>query len=418
MSKPLVKKVVPAGAPGSAGYAQGRRSAQGRAPDEEPGELRDRFAARYRADEEQHEEPDAGASSSGSDDADPRAAARAEGDARGRFAGSPTQLPKAGWKDVLIRTAKEVKADNVPITAAGVAFYGMLALVPTMVALVSIYGLVISPAESAKQVEGLTRALPGEAARLLVDQLKSITGANSSGLGIKLAVSLIGLLWSASSGTTALIRGLGIAYDQPEGRGFVKLRSRALLLTVVAILGAALVLGLTVALPAIFDAAGFSSLSKTIGLVVRWPLLGLLSLAGLAALYRYGPDRDQAKWRWASPGALLAALLWVVGTGLFALYAGRFGTYNQTYGTLAGAVVLLLWLYLTSLAVLIGAELNAELERDGRFRPGTRPTRSLTCHHATSPERRGVRSVPWRSARCDRRVDATPSGRAGWRGRA
>jgi len=362
MSKPLVKKVVPAGAAGAAGYALGRRSAQRHAADDASGELGDRGPDRDPPAEDEAEQ-DAGASSPGSIDADPRAAARAEGDARGRFAESPTQLPKAGWKDVLVRTAKEVKADNVPITAAGVAFYGMLALAPTMVALVSIYGLVTSPAESAKQVEGLTRALPGEAARLLVDQLKSITGANSSGLGIKLVISLVGLLWSASSGTTALIRGLGIAYDEPEGRGFVKLRSRALLLTVVAILGAVLVLGLTVALPAILDAAGLSSVGKTVGLVLRWPLLGVLALLGLAAVYRYGPDRDTAKWRWASPGALLAALLWVIGTGLFALYAGRFGKYNQTYGTLAGAVVLLLWLYLTSLAVLIGAELNAELER-------------------------------------------------------
>jgi len=157
MSKPVVKKVVPPGASGATGYAQGRRSAQRQAPNEEDGDRRDRLAARYRAAEEQHEEAAAGASSSGSDDADPPAAARSEGDARGRFAGSPTHLPKAGWKDVLVRTAKEVRADNVPITAAGVAFYGMLALVPTMVALVSIYGLVTSPASRPSR----SRASPG-----------------------------------------------------------------------------------------------------------------------------------------------------------------------------------------------------------------------------------------------------------------
>lgn len=158
-----------------------------------------------------------GASSSGAQNVDSREAPAAEDDERGGFATSPAQLPKAGWKDVVSRTLKEVKADNVPLTAAGVAFYGMLALV----AIVSVYGLVTTPAESAKQVEGFTSAFPGDAARQLVDQLKSITGASSSGLGLKLAISLAGLLWSASSGTTALIRGLGIAYDQPEGRGFV-----------------------------------------------------------------------------------------------------------------------------------------------------------------------------------------------------
>ena len=308
-------------------------------------------------------EPKAGSSGAGSKTVDPREAATAEGHARGRFATSPTQLPKAGWKDVVARTLKEVKADNVPITAAGVAFYGMLALVPAMIAIVSIYGLVVSPEESARQVEGFTRALPGEAARLLVDQLKSITGGDSGQLGVKLVVSLAGLLWSASSGTTALIRGLGIAYDEPEGRGFVKLRSRALILTVAAVVGAVIVLGLTVALPAILDAAGLGAVGKTIGLVARWPILGLLFILGLSALYRYGPDRDKPKWRWASPGSLVATVLWVIGTALFGFYASRFGSYNETYGTLAGAVVLLLWLYLTSLVILVGAELNSELER-------------------------------------------------------
>jgi membrane protein len=356
MGKPLVKREAAAEV-GPPRYKSGARPAW--ADDPDVVDLRDGHGGSA----QNGRQPAPGSSGAGAADADPRQAARAEGDARGRFATSPTQLPKAGWKDVARRTLKEVKSDNVPITAAGVAFYGMLALAPTMVALVSIYGLVTTPDEAAKQVQGLTSALPGEAARLLVDQLKSITGANSSGLGIKLALSLVGLLWSASSGTTALIRGLGIAYDEPEGRGFVKLRSRALVLTLIAIVGAVLVLGLTVALPAILDAAGFSSVGKTVGLVLRWPLLGLLGLVGLAALYRYGPDRDKPRWRWVSPGAVLATILWVIGTGLFALYAGRFGSYNQTYGTLAGAVVLLLWLYLTSLAVLVGAELNSELER-------------------------------------------------------
>ena len=331
-------------------------------------------------------EPKAGSSGPGSRAVDPREAATAEGDARGRFATSPTELPKAGWKDVARRTLQEVKADNVPITAAGVAFYGMLALVPAMVAIVSVYGLVVSPEESAKQVQGFTRALPREAATLLVAQIQSITGGNTSGLGIKLAVSLAGLLWSASSGTTALIRGLGIAYDEPEGRGFVKLRARALLLTVAAVIGAVIVLGLAVALPAILDAAGLGSVGKTIGLALRWPVLGLLFVLGLSALYRYGPDRDMAKWRWVSAGALVATALWVLGTALFGFYASRFGSYNETYGTLAGAVVLLLWLYLTSLVVLVGAELNSELERQTLEDSTVGPPQSLGEREASSAD--------------------------------
>ena len=362
VSKPVVRRGGASGAARSAGNGRDPE-APWQDSDDETRDLRDKRAGRRFAFEEEQEKPKPGSSGTGSADANPREVAREEGDAHGRFATSPAQLPKRGWKDVARRTLQEVKADNVPITAAGVAFYAMLALAPTMVALVSLYGLVTSPDEAREQVEGLTSALPGEAARLLVGQLESITGADSSGLGIKLALSLAGLLWSASSGTTALIRGLGIAYDEPEGRGFVKLRSRALLLTVIALAGAVLVLGLTVALPAILDAAGLSSVGKTIGLILRWPLLGLLGLVALSGLYRYGPDRDSPKWRWVSPGTLLAAVLFVIGTGLFAFYAGRFASYNETYGTLAGAVVLLLWLYLTALAVLVGAELNSELER-------------------------------------------------------
>jgi len=383
MGNPVVKRAEPVGVGADHRWAWQR--------DEREDEVADRAGdgngtARGRARPRDDGEAKAGSSGAGSRAVDPREAARAEGAAHGRFATSPTQLPKAGWKDVVRRTLQEVKADNVPITAAGVAFYGMLALVPAMVAIVSVYGLVVSPEESAKQVEGFTRALPGEAARLLVDQLKSITGADSGGLGIKLAVSLAGLLWSASSGTTALIRGLGIAYDEPEGRGFVKLRSRALLLTVVAVIGAVVVLGLTVVLPAILDAAGLGSTGKTVGLVLRWPILGVLFILGLSAVYRYGPDRDKPKWRWVSVGSLVATVLWVIGTGLFGFYASRFGSYNETYGTLAGAVVLLLWLYLTSLVILVGAELNSELERQTLEDSTVGAPRSLGERQASSAD--------------------------------
>lgn len=382
MGKPVVRRGAPEGA-GRDGLWSWQLDQAGSEEDRSGG---------GRARPADQEEPKPGSSGTGSQDVDPHEAARSEGDARGRFATAPTQLPKAGWKDVVQRTLAEVKADNVPITAAGVAFYSMLALVPALVAVVSVYALVTSPEESARQIEGFTRALPGEAARLLVDQIKSITGEPSGGLGVKLALSLAGLLWSASSGTTALIRGLDIAYDEAEGRGFVKLRVRALLLTVAGVIGAILVLGVTVVLPAILDAAGFGSVGKTVVLVVRWPILGALFIIGLAAVYRFGPDRDAAKWRWVTPGALVATVLWIVGTGLFGFYAGRFGSYNETYGTLAGAIVLLLWLYLTSLVILVGAELNAEMERQTLEDSTVGPPRSLGERKAQSADTIGAAS--------------------------
>lgn len=273
--------------------------------------------------------------------------------APGRDADAPLEIPARGWKQVARRTMQQLKSDNVPVVAGGVAYYSFLALVPALAAVVAIYGLVASPADVGRQLEGLFSALPNDAARLLQEQLRSITAQESGGLGAAAVVGILGSLWSASKGMQALIASLNIAYDEEESRKGLKLR--------------AITLGMTVAL--VVAATGLVAVMLVLGNlgvvggVLRWPLLFAALVVGLAVLYRYAPDRDDPAWRWVTPGALLAATLVVAGSFGFALYVNRFGKYSETYGSLGAIVVLLLWLNLTAYVVVFGAEFDAELER-------------------------------------------------------
>ena len=283
-------------------------------------------------------------------------------DDRGRSATSPREVPARGWKDVLLRVKDQVKADQVPLLAAGVGFYAMLALFPALIAVVSVYGLVADPADVEQQIAGMTSALPAGAADLIGEQLTSIVNSQSSSLTWGLALSLAGVLWSVSSGVQGLIKGLNIAYDEDESRGFVKLRALALLLTLGAIVGVIAALGLIVVVPLLLRAVGLGVVGAWAVRIGRWPLLAVLVAVGLAVVYRYGPDRDRPRWRWVGPGAAIATVLWILGSIGFSVYVNNFGSYNRTYGSLRAVIVLLLWLYLSSFVVLLGAEIDAELE--------------------------------------------------------
>jgi membrane protein len=281
----------------------------------------------------------------------------ATSDDRGRSASTPTEIPARGWKDVLVRTAAEAKSDQLALLAAGVAFYGLLALVPALIALVSIYGLLADPAEISRHVGDLLGAAPGEVRDLVREQLESITGRSDSKAGIGAAVGIVVALWSASSGMKHLLDALNAAYDEEEGRGFVRVRGLSLLFTAGAV---------AFLLAAFFGVAIVPALvNGPLGLI-RWPLLAVAFAAALSVLYRYGPSRDKPDWRWASPGAVAATVLWLAGSGLFSLYVTNFGKYGETYGSLGSVVVVLLWLFLTAAAVIFGAELDAELERQTR----------------------------------------------------
>lgn len=284
-------------------------------------------------------------------------------DPRGRDAEAPTQLPPRGWLDVVKRTWSELTKDNMGLIAAGVAFYFLLSLAPALAAFVSIVGLVLEPAEVQPQVEALSGVIPQAGREVVHEQLQRLVSQPAAALGIGFAVSLGLALWSTMSATKSMITALNIAYDEEERRGFLRLNLAAFLLT----FGAILFLGVSIALiavaPAVLDRVGLDRSSRAAIDVLRWPALALLVLGGLAALYARAPSRELSTWRWVSPGSLVATGLWLTASGLFSLYVSKWGSYNETYGTLAAVVILMLWLYLTAYIVLFGAELNAEHER-------------------------------------------------------
>jgi membrane protein len=278
----------------------------------------------------------------------------------GRQADTPQEIPPRGWKDIAKRTAKEVKQDQVPLLGAGVAFYALLSLFPAIIAGVSIYGLVADPATVRDQISKLTEMLSPETAKIVGTQLQQVTSGAGGALGLATVIGILTALWSASSGMKALITGVNLAYDENESRKFVKLRGLAILLTLGAMVLMAIALALIVAFPALADSWP-TMLRWTVG-VLRWVLLAALLIAGLAALYRYAPDRDEPKWSWVSWGSGIATLLWILASIGFSIYANSFGNYNKTYGALAGIIILMFWLYLTAVIVLVGAELNTEME--------------------------------------------------------
>ena len=281
-------------------------------------------------------------------------------DDRGRGADAPQEIPPKGWMDIAKRTAKEVKQDQVPLLSAGVAFYSLLALFPAIIAGVSIYGLVADPATVRDQIAKLTETLSPQTAELVGKQLIEVTQGAGGALGVATVVGILTALWSASSGMKALITGVNLAYDETETRKFVKLRGLALLLTLGAMVLMGIALATIVGYPPIAD--NLPTVLRWLVAIVRFVILGGLLVVGLAVLYRYAPDRDKPKWTWVSGGSGIATLLWVLATVGFSLYANFFGNYNKTYGALAGVIILMFWLFLSAFVVLVGAELNTEME--------------------------------------------------------
>ena len=283
--------------------------------------------------------------------------------APGREARTPTHIPPRGWWQVIRRAMKESSADNVSLLAGGVAYFAFLAIPPAIIAALALYGLVADPATVSRQVEDLAAGLPAETQPLVSGLLSSLTTPGGSALGIGLVVSVLAALWSASSGTSGLMSAINIAYDEEETRGFVTLRATALALTIGAIVFVLVALTLVAVVPVVLDALQLGVVGRILAQVVRWVLLVAVVIGALAVVYRVAPDRDSPRFSWTSPGAFVATVLWVIGSVGFSLYVNNFGKYNATYGTLAGVVVLLLWMYLTSYIVLLGAEINAEAER-------------------------------------------------------
>jgi membrane protein len=297
-------------------------------------------------------------------------------DAHGRGAAWPSEIPGRGWWDIVMRVKDNNSRHNVSLVAAGMAFYTFLAIPSAITALVSLYGLIFDPRNVERQVETMQGVLPGEAVNVLSGQLQAITSRPASTLGIGLVVSIVLAIWSARSATSSMITALNITYEEPERRNFIWLQAISFGLTLGAVLFAVLALALIAVLPAGIHLLPLGTFGKTVTALIPWPVLLVLVMVMLAAVYRYAPSREEPRWRWVSWGAVLATALWLVGSALFSIYVGKFASYDKTYGSLGAVVVLLLWLYLSAFIVLLGAELNAEIEhqtaRDsttGRPRP-------------------------------------------------
>ena len=293
---------------------------------------------------------------------DDRDTDQATSSAPGADADKPSEIPAKGWIQIARRSLKEMGQDHVTLIAGGVAYSWFLALFPGLIAAVMIYGLVTDPAEVQQQITSMAEGLPTSAQDLLSEQMTTIASGSSSSLGIGLIVSLALALWSASAGMAGLVEAINIAYDEEEGRNFFVKRGLALLLTIGFIVFLAVSIGLVVVVPIVLDTLGLGVIATIGAQVVRWLGLVVLMVIALALLYRVGPDRDAPKFKWVSQGAITATVLWVIASIGFSFYVDNFGSYGETYGSLAGVIVLLLWLWITAVVVLLGAEINAETE--------------------------------------------------------
>jgi membrane protein len=281
---------------------------------------------------------------------------------RGRWSGSPLQIPWKGWKDILWRTYERTGEDRLLSIAAGVVFFGLLAVFPAITALVSCYGLFANPSTIGDNLQTLSLLLPEGSFQIVQDQIARVLAKGNTALGFTFLFGLALALWSANAGVKAVIDALNVVYEEREKRSFIKLNLLSLSFTAGGIAALLLMVGSVVALPLLLDHLWLGSQSKMIVSLVRWPLLLGMLLLALAILYRFGPSRREARWKWLSVGAVTAALLWIAGSALLSWYLSNFGNYDATYGSLGAAIGLMMWMWMSAIIVLCGAELNSEIE--------------------------------------------------------
>ena len=287
---------------------------------------------------------------------------RAQERGRGRQATHPLQIPWRGWYDILWRAYREMNSDRLLSIAGGVSFFVLLAIFPAITALVSAYGLFFNASAITNNLSLLNDVVPDNVLSILREQANRIASNSGRALSIGFVVGILVSLWSAMSGVKAMIDALNVIYEQKESRSFIKLNLGALAFTLAGFAAFLLAIAAIVVLPLILSPIGLGSWTETLTRIARWPVLLLVLLMGLAFLYRYGPDRRSARWQWVSVGSVFAAVTWIAASFLFSWYLTSFANYNATYGSLGAAVGLMIWLWISTVVVLLGAELNAEIE--------------------------------------------------------
>ncbi|MCM4157742.1 YihY/virulence factor BrkB family protein [Gramella sp. AN32] len=286
---------------------------------------------------------------------------------RGEDAQWPHQIPLPGWLDICKRSFHEMKADHVQIVAAGVAFYFFLAIFPTIIAAISIYSLVLEPGQIQEQISKLSLILPQQAFGMIKDFLEPVILQSKKEIGWGLAVSVLISIWSANKGTSALFQGVNIAYDEIDTRGIIKKNLMTMLFTLSGVVLGFISLLIVIFFPLLIKNFGLNPQVEHVLTWFRWVLLGVILVLTLSMVYKIAPNRRSPRFRWVTWGALLGTLVWLAGSMLFSWYVSNFGSYDDLYGSFAAVAILMLWLFLTAFIVLMGAEINSEMEHQTRY---------------------------------------------------
>ncbi|RXH23743.1 ribonuclease BN [Bradyrhizobium nanningense] len=308
----------------------------------------------------------------------------------GRHAKSPFSIPWAGWKDIFWRTYQRVDEDRLLATAGGVVFFGLLAIFPAVTALVSSYGLFADPKTISANLQTLATMLPEGSFQIVEDQVARVVSHGSTTLGVTFLFGLLLAIWSANAGVKAIFDALNVAYEEREKRSFIKLNMVSLAFTAGGIAALLVMVGVVVAFPLALNHLGMAPESKLIVALARWPLMFLILLVALAILYRFAPSRDAPRWQWLSLGAVMAALLWIAGSALLSWYLSEFANYNATYGSLGAAIGLMMWMWMSAIVIMFGAELNSEIERQTLKDTTTGPPKPLGTREAVSADTVGA----------------------------
>ena len=286
----------------------------------------------------------------------------AGGGDRGRLAAPPSEIPAKGWKDILSRAYSNVGDHRILALAAGMTYYSLLAIFPALAALVAIYGLFSDTGTIAKHLDAVSGFMPGGAIDVAREQLTRVASKGNQTLGLTFIVGLAVSLWSANAAMKSLFDTLNIVYDEKEKRGFLKLNAMSLAFTLAAIAFVLAALGAVVVLPMVLNYFWLSDFADLLVRIVRWPAMFVVVAAALACIYRFGPSREAPRWKWITWGSVAAAILWLGASALFSWYAANFGKFNETYGSLGAAIGFMTWLWISAIVILLGAELDAEME--------------------------------------------------------
>jgi membrane protein len=287
---------------------------------------------------------------------------RAREPGRGREAETPEQIPARGWQDILWRVVGSISADRILSTSGGVAFFALLAVFPGIAAIVSLYGLFADASTIGSHLTLLSGILPGGVLALIAEQITLIARQENETLGAAFTVGLLVALVSANSGVAALFDALNVVYDEKEKRSLVRFYATTFLFTLAGIVFVMLAVLAVVVLPLVLKFVGSATITERLVSILRWPILLIALVVSLGFIYRYGPSRREARWRWVTWGSIVAALLWIAASMLFSWYVATFDSYNKTYGSLGAGVGFMMWLWISAVTVLLGGELNAEME--------------------------------------------------------